>query len=197
MDLRFLKPGGVDAPLPVAGGPTFSRRDRALRVAWRVAWALFAAWTPPPWMAPRRFVLRRFGADIHPTAMVRGGARIWWPGNLRMEAYASLGPEAICYNVARVTIGGGAIVSQRAHLCTATHDIDHPDHPLVSRSIVIGARAWIAAEAFVGPGVTIGEGAVLGARAVATRTLEPWVVYVGNPCAPVRDRRHPSEAQIS
>jgi putative colanic acid biosynthesis acetyltransferase WcaF len=139
-----------------------------------------------PW---RRWLLRAFGAEIHPTAMVRGGTRIWWPAHLRMEAYASLGPETICYNVARVTVCESAIVSQRAHLCTASHDIDDPNHPLTSQAIVIGPRAWVAAEAFVGPGVNIGEGAVLGARAVASRELEPWTVYVGNPCMAVRARR--------
>lgn len=189
MQSRFVSPGSVPGPLPIAGGPTFSRGDRARRVLWRVAWAVLAAWTPPAFMPVRRWVLQGFGAQIHPTAMVRGGARIWWPGHLRMEAYASLGPQVICYNVAPIMIGEGAIVSQRAHLCTGSHDIDHPDLPLVSRPIVVGRRAWIAAEAFVGPGVLVGEGAVLGARAVATRPLEPWTVYIGNPCTPVRSRR--------
>ena len=160
MESRFAKSGKIEAPLPIAGGPTFSRQDRARRVIWRISWALFAAWTPPAWMPVRRWLLRRFGGEIHHTAMVRGGARIWWPGHLRMEANASLGPETICYNVARITIREGAIVSQRAHLCSASHDIDDPDLPLVSRPITIGPLAWIAAEAFVGPGVTVGEGSV-------------------------------------
>lgn len=195
MQSRFARPGTLAAPLPIAGGPTFSRRDRARRMLWIAAWTLFAAWTPSPWMAWRRRVLGMFGARIHPTAMVRGRVRIWWPGHLQMDAGASLGPGVICYNVAPITVGEGAIVSQRAHLCAAGHDIDDPDFPLVPRPIVIGPRAWIAAEAFVGPGVRVGEGAVLGARAVATRPLEAWTVYVGNPCGAVRTRR--SEAELS
>ncbi|MGH6957429.1 MAG: hypothetical protein ACREEW_12265, partial [Caulobacteraceae bacterium] len=59
---------------------------------------------------------------------------------------------------------------------------------LVARPIEIGPRAWIAAEAFVGPGVTVGEGAVLGARGVAMRDLEPWTIYAGNPATPLRRR---------
>jgi putative colanic acid biosynthesis acetyltransferase WcaF len=43
----------------------------------------------------------------------------------------------------------------------------------------------------VGPGVSIGEGAVLGAGAVCFRDLEPWTVYVGNPCRRLRARRSP------
>ena len=53
---------------------------------------------------------------------------------------------------------------------------------------VIGAGAWIAAEAFIGPGVTVGEGAVVGARAVLFRDAEPLGVYVGNPAALIKRR---------
>jgi len=67
---------------------------------------------------------------------------------------------------------------------------------LITRPIVLGEKAWIAAEAFVGPGVTVGEGAVLGARGVAMRDLEPWTVYRGNPAQPVKMRklRSPGDA---
>jgi putative colanic acid biosynthesis acetyltransferase WcaF len=134
--------------------------------------------------------LRLFGARLSTTAIVRSSARIWWPGHLEMAAHASLGPGVTCYNVARVTLGAGAIVSQRAHLCTAGHDVDDAGFPLVSRPISIGGKAWVAAEAFVGPGVTIGEGAVLGARGVAMRDLTAHTIYAGNPARVLRPRSH-------
>jgi putative colanic acid biosynthesis acetyltransferase WcaF len=55
--------------------------------------------------------------------------------------------------------------------------------------ITIGARAWIAAEAFVGPGVTVGEGSVLGARSCAMRNIPDWMIYSGNPAMPLRERK--------
>ena len=63
--------------------------------------------------------------------------------------------------------------------------------------IVIGAHAWIAAEAFIGPGVTVSEGAVVGARAVLFRDAEPWGVYVGNPARWIKTRvlRQPAPHQ--
>jgi putative colanic acid biosynthesis acetyltransferase WcaF len=149
---------------------------------------LLARWTPPQFLPLRRFLLTLFGANIHPTANIRGSARIWWPANLTMGAHASLGPGVICYNVAPVIIEDDADISQRAHLCTASHDIDDPGFRLVARPIIIGRRAWIAAEAFVGPGVHAGEGAVLGARGVAVRDMEEWTVYAGNPARAVRKR---------
>jgi putative colanic acid biosynthesis acetyltransferase WcaF len=171
------------------GGATFELRHRLTRVLWSSCWFVFARWTPPQLQPLRRLVLLAFGADIHATATVRSSVKIWWPGNLTMGAHASMGPGAVCYNVAPVTIEDFAIVSQRAHLCTGTHDIDDPAFPLRARPINIGRGAWVAAEAFVGPGVDIGEGAVLGARAVTFRNLEDWTVYGGNHATPLRNRK--------
>lgn len=190
MDSRFTQGDRTNAPLPIQGGPTFALRHRIKRAIWRLCWVLLAAWTPPSWMALRRLVLRVFGAQIHPLAMVRGSARIWWPEHLSMGAYASIGPEVICYNVAPITLGDRAIVSQRAHLCAAGHAVDHPDFPLRAKPITIGDGAWVAAEAYVGPGVDVGAGAVLGARGVAVKNLTPWTIYGGNPAQAIRPRRN-------
>ncbi len=88
--------------------------------------------------------------------------------------------------MAPVALGAYALVSQGAHLCAGTHDIDDPHFQLRTAPITIGPKAWVAAGAFVGPGVMIGEGAVLGARAVAFTDLAPWMVYIGNPMRALR-----------
>ncbi len=185
-DSRFNDAGVVS---PLFGGPTFALRFRLKRLAWMVTWRCLAAWTPPPCRAWRNWLLRRFGARIDPTAVVYGSATIWWPGHLTMGRHASIGPGVICYNVAQITFEAFARVSQRAHLCTGTHDIQNPAFPLVARPIVLRRNCWIAAEAFVGPGVEVGEGAVLGARGVTAKPLEPWTVSVGNPARVVGRRR--------
>lgn len=170
------------------GGPSFTRRNRLYRLVWSITWLLLARWTPPPLRGWRRLLLRLFGAQVAPTANVYASVRIWSPANLSIADHAAIGPGAIVYSMAPVTIGAFAVISQRAHLCAGTHDIEDPGFPLVARPITIGARAWIAAEAFVGPGVTVGEGTVLGARGCAMRDLAPWTVYLGNPATPLRDR---------
>src|ERR1700682_4316039 len=55
--------------------------------------------------------------------------------------------------------------------------------------IEIGAHAWVAAKAYVGPGVKVGEGAVLGACGCAFEELKPWTVYIGNPAKPLKQRK--------
>lgn len=171
------------------GGASFSLSNRLYRVVWIVTWACLAAWTPPPLRAWRRFLLRAFGARVAATANIYGSARIWSPRNLILEDYACIGPKANVYAMAPIRLGIHALVSQGAHLCAGTHDIDDPAFQLKARPIVIGAYAWIAAEAFVGPGVTVGTGAVLGARGCAFRDLDDWTVYIGNPAQSLRLRR--------
>ena len=93
-----------------------------------------------------------------------------------------------CYNLARVTLGGGATASQRAFLCAGTHDHRDPALPLVCKPVTVAAGAWVCAGAFVGPGVTVGANAVLGAHAVAARDVPPGEIWAGNPAKFVRDR---------
>jgi len=90
--------------------------------------------------------------------------------------------------MALITLEKYAIISQGAHLCTGTHDIEDPDFQLYAKPIHIGTKAWIAAEAFIGPGVTVHDGAVVGARAVLFKDAKSNGVYVGNPATLLRMR---------
>lgn len=170
------------------GGPSFSFAHRVRRTFWRAVWLLLAAWTPPMLHGWRRILLCCFGARLSKTCGIYGSARIWDPHNLEMGDYACIGPRVNCYSMAKITLGDYALVSQGAHLCTGTHDIDDRSFQLKAEPIVIGNKAWIAADAFVGPGVTVGDGAVLGARGVAGSDLAPWTVYVGNPAKAIKKR---------
>lgn len=173
----------------VRGQASFSLKNRVYRLCWGVVWTVLASWTPRPLHSWRRALLRLFGATIAPTAHVYPSARIWSPANLEMADYACIGPGVIVYSMARITMGPYSLASQRAHLCAGTHDIEDVHFQLGAKPIVVGERAWIAAEAFVGPGVVVGDGAVLGARGCAFRNLDPWTVYVGNPARAIKPRR--------
>ena len=170
-------------------GHSFTLTNRIYRLAWAITWALLAAWTPPYWHGWRRLLLRAFGARVADTAKVYPSARIWSPAYLTMKEHAVIGPHVTVYSMEMITLEPYALVSQGAHLCAGTHDIEDAFFQLQGRPIVIGERAWVAAEAFVGPGITIGFGAVLGARGCAFRDLEPWTVYIGNPATPAKPRR--------
>jgi len=61
-------------------------------------------------------------------------------------------------------------------------------HPKTKGNVVIGHDVWIAAESVVLSGVTIGNGAVIGARAVVSRSVEPYSIVAGNPARFIRFR---------
>jgi putative colanic acid biosynthesis acetyltransferase WcaF len=174
--------------------PSFTLSNRIRRSLWQLAWLVAARWTPPPLHRWRVILLNLFGARIDSSAHVYSSVKIWAPWNLEIAPFGSLGPQVRCYNIARISIGYKAIVSQGVHLCTGTHDYRDPAFPLVARPLSVGARSWICADAFVGPGVTVGEGAVLSAAGAAFHDLEPWTVYVGNPAVVYRNRPVISDA---
>jgi putative colanic acid biosynthesis acetyltransferase WcaF len=174
---------------PREGGASFTLSNRIERAAFIVCWALLARWTPRPLNGWRRFLLRCFGARIGEGSVIHPSVTIWLPRNLSMGRFAALAQGVDCYAMAPISLGDNVVVSQRAFLCAGNHDHRDPNFQLITAPIVIGDNAWVAAEAFVGPGVTVGEGAVLAARGVASRDLEPWSVYAGNPARRIGERK--------
>jgi putative colanic acid biosynthesis acetyltransferase WcaF len=187
IDISLARPAPGRSALVRQPPTTFA--SKAGRGLWGVVWLLLFRPSPRPLHGWRRVLLRLFGAKVGRGAMPYPSAIIWAPWNLTMGDNSTLGDGADCYSVARVDIGDHASVSQRAYLCSASRDVDDPDHPLMTAPITIERHGWVAAEAFVGPGVRIGEGAVVAARAVAIRDVPAWTVVAGNPAKPVRKRQ--------
>ncbi|MHB8174815.1 MAG: putative colanic acid biosynthesis acetyltransferase [Nitrospirota bacterium] len=133
-------------------------------------------------------MLWAFGARIGKGAHPHSSAKIWAPWNLEMGDHSCLGNRADCYNAAKIIIGAHATVSQYSYLCSASHDYERTDMPLITAPIVIGDGAWITADVFVAPGVTVGEGAVVGARSSVFKDVEPWTVVAGNPARFIKKR---------
>jgi putative colanic acid biosynthesis acetyltransferase WcaF len=173
-------------PLPRVPAPDFA--DRLRRLVWSIVQATLYRWSPVPFHGWRRGLLRLFGAQIDAGAHPYPDAAIWAPWHLQMGAGSCLGPRVQCYNVAMVSLGDAVVVSQGVHLCSASHDYEVEDFALVAAPIQIGARAWIAADAFVGPGVVIGDGAILAARAVAMQDVAAGTIAAGVPARALRLR---------
>lgn len=168
--------------------PAFPLRNRLLRLLWTVIWLLLYRTSPVPLHGWRSFLLRCFGATMGPDCHFYPASKVWAPWNLRCADQVTAADGAEIYNPAPMHFGSHAIVSQGAYLCGATHDYNRADFPLLAYEMRIGAYAWICARASVGPGVQVGEGAVLGMAGVATRSLDAWTVYGGNPAAALKAR---------
>lgn len=165
-----------------------SAANKLARLAWHLAWLLFFRPSPWFWHVPRRVLLRLFGAKVGRGVQIMPSAQIWAPWNLELGDYATISHGVDLYNVARIEIGAHATVSQRAFLCTATHEVDHPNMPLKTAPIHVGAGAWICAEAYLHPGITVGVDAVVGVRAVALHDVPSGQIVGGNPARFLRQR---------
>ena len=168
--------------------PIYGWQHRAKRLIWVLTWMFLFRPTPPPLHNWRCFLLRLFGAKLGKINFVYPTARVWAPWLLETGDLVTLGRGAEVYNPGGVTLGSRTIISQDAYLCGATHDYQSPDFTYITKRIITGAQVWICARAMVLPGVTCNEGSVLGAGSVATRNLDAWTVYAGNPAAAVRKR---------
>jgi putative colanic acid biosynthesis acetyltransferase WcaF len=167
----------------------FPLDNRIRRAVWNAAWLVLFRPSPRPLHAWRSWLLRLFGARIGKGVHVYPGARIWAPWNLSIDNESGVADGAILYNMASITIGERCVISQGAHLCGGSHDIDSPNFQLIAAPIVLESNVWICAEAFVGLGVRIAQGCVVGARAVLMKSAtEPWVVWTGNPAVALRKR---------
>jgi putative colanic acid biosynthesis acetyltransferase WcaF len=179
-----------DAELDIAANRSarkYNVGELARRVLWGVGAVLFR-WTPRLLYGVRNVLLRLFGAEVGHNVRIHPSATIYFPWNLSIGDWSSVGEDALIYNLGPVEIGEQVTISQRAHLCAGTHDASDPAMPLQKPPIAVGDQAWVCADAFVGPRVTVGAGAVVGARAVAVGDVEPWVVVGGNPARPIKER---------
>jgi putative colanic acid biosynthesis acetyltransferase WcaF len=168
---------------------TITNNQRLRRLLWEIVYRLFFR-TTPRWALEswRRALLRLFGAKIGIGSRISPLCRIWAPWNLCIGEYTAIAEGVDCYTMERIEIGNHVSVSQRAYLCTGSHDISRLSRPLRNRPIRIEDHAWICAEAFIGPNVTIGEGSVVSARCCVFKDVEPWTVVTGNPAQVLRKR---------
>lgn len=177
--------------------PAFSLGNRLRRFTWNITWLILYRPSPRPFHAWRAMLLRLFGAQLGPDCHFYPGSKIWAPWNLLCADHVAAGDGVEIYNPSQMTFATHVILSQEAYLCGATHDYDDPAFPLLAYRMSFGAYAWICARASVGPGVNVAEGAVLGLGAIATRDLEPWTIYAGNPAVPIKLRKHSTDTQLT
>jgi len=149
----------------------------------------FSAFCPWPVYALRRAALRMFGGAIGPGVIIKPETKITFPWKLSVGANSWLGEEAWLLNLDRITIGHDVCISQRAMLCTGSHDWSDDRFALITKPITIGNGVWICANVFVGPGVHIGDNAVVLAGSVVTSDLPAGMVCSGSPCKPIKPRK--------
>ena len=99
-----------------------------------------------------------------------------------------LGENCWIDNITDVTIGSHVCISQGGMLCTGNHNYNSIGFELIAKPITLEDGVWIGAMALVGPGVTASSHSILTAGSIATKNLETYGIYKGNPAKKIKMR---------
>lgn len=141
-----------------------------------------------PFTGLKVFMLRSFGAKIGKGVVIKQGVNIKYPWNLSVGDFAWIGEQAWIENHVMVSIGKHSCVSQGAMLLTGNHDYSKVSFDLMVGKITLEEGVWIGAKSIVAPGVTCGDHSVLAVMSVASKNLDPFGIYRGNPAEKVKER---------
>jgi putative colanic acid biosynthesis acetyltransferase WcaF len=123
--------------------------------------------------------------------VIRPQVNITFPWRFSVGDDVWIGEEALILSLAPVTLESDICISQRAFLCTGSHDFRAPAFDLVTKPIIIRKGCWIAAQAFIAPGVEIGPGSMVSAGSVVLASVPPGTLVRGNPAAVVKEWKAP------
>src|ERR1700760_2467307 len=142
--------------------PEFDRGASALKEAcWIIVSLLLFRLCPLSFSALKCTLLRIFGASVGRGVTIKPQVKITFPWKLTVGDHVWLGEECWLLNLERIIIGNNVCISQRAVLCTGSHNYKKVGFDLIVRPITLEDGAWVGAGSWVGPGVTVGSHAVL------------------------------------
>jgi putative colanic acid biosynthesis acetyltransferase WcaF len=158
-----------------------------VRLAWYVTNALFFA-SCLPFSRLKIALLRLFGARVGHGVVIKPRVNIKYPWLLEVGNHVWIGEGAWIDNLAKVSIGNHVCISQGAMLLTGNHNYKRESFDLLTGPIVLEDGVWIGAQSVVCPGVICRSHAVLSVGSAATKELDAYSVYQGNPAVKVRER---------
>jgi putative colanic acid biosynthesis acetyltransferase WcaF len=133
-------------------------------------------------------LLRLFGATIGKGVNIKPSVNIKYPWRLTIDDYSWIGENVWIDNLDEVTVGKHCCISQGAMLLCGNHNYKKETFDLTTGKIILEDGVWIGANATVCPGVICQSHAVLSVGSVATKTLDPYAIYQGNPAVKVKNR---------
>ena len=159
------------------------------RALWFVINGIFFVNPLNPISSIKVFLLRLFGAKVGRGVVIKPGVNIKYPWKLRIGDHTWIGERCWIDNLAMVNIGANACLSQGSMLLCGNHNYQKSTFDLMVGDITLEEGVWIGAQSIVTPGVTCKSHAVLAVCSVATKDLEPYSIYQGNPAQKIKDRR--------
>lgn len=145
-----------------------------------------ASWNP--FMGIKIALLKAFGAKIGKGLVIKNNVCIKFPWKITIGDNVWLGEYAWIDNLDYVTIGNNVCISQGALRLTGNHDYTRSSFDYRNAPIKIEDGAWIGAKTVVCPGVIVNSHAILTVGSIATKSMEEYGIYQGNPAKLIRKR---------
>ena len=163
--------------------------DHAFRkILWYFINALFFLNPLNPFSSLKILLLRIFGAKIGDHVLIKPRVNVKYPWLLEIGNYVWIGENVWIDNLGKVKIGDNVCISQGAMLLTGNHNYKKSTFDLIIKEIILEDGVWIGAKAIVCPGVNCGSNSFLTAGSVATKNMEQFMIYQGNPAMPIKKR---------
>lgn len=133
--------------------------------------------------------LKIFGAKIGKGVIIKPSVNIKYPWRLKIGNNVWIGENAWIDNLADVIIGDNVCISQGALLLCGNHNYKKSTFDLMIANIVIENGVWIGAKAIVNGGVTCRSHSILTLGSIATKNLQAYKIYKGNPAQIIKERK--------
>jgi putative colanic acid biosynthesis acetyltransferase WcaF len=158
------------------------------RFFWHVISSMFINSNLPLPIKIKINILRLFGAEVGQNVTIKPSVNIKYPWFLKIKDNVWIGEKVWIDNFVEVVLHDNVCISQNALLLTGNHNYKSEFFNLMPGKIVLEKGAWIGAKSIVCPGVRVKSHAILAVGSVATRDLDEYKIYQGNPAKFVRNR---------
>lgn len=157
-------------------------------ILWTLTNALFFRTSLPVPSAFKVAILKLFGANIGAGVVIKPSVNIKYPWKLSVGDHTWIGEDVWIDNLDAVNIDDNCCLSQGCYLLTGNHDFTSSTFDLMIAEINIKSGSWVGAKAVVCPGVTLQRASILTVGSIATKNLEEFGIYQGNPAIKIKKR---------
>ncbi len=133
-------------------------------------------------------LLKMFGAKIGKGVVIKPHVNIKYPWRLTVGNHVWIGEHVWIDNLADVVIEDNVCISQGAMLLCGNHDYKKTSFDLITGNITLKKGSWVGAKSVVCPSVIVGNHAVLTVGSIATKNMNDYTIYQGNPAEAVKER---------
>ena len=158
------------------------------RILWYCTNVLFFLNPWNPFSSLKVFLLKLYGAKVGKGVVIKPSVNIKYPWRLVIGNDTWIGEKVWIDNLVNVEIGNNVSISQGAMILCGNHNYKKTSFDLMVGEVKLEEGVWIGAHSIVTPGTICKSHSILAVNSVATKDLDAYTIYQGNPAVEVRKR---------